>query len=496
MSTTSTISSGTVSNSTGTISSAGVGSGLNVNAIVSQLMAVEDVPLTNLQTAATSIQTTISAFGSVQSALATFQTAVQALTDPGTWSATTGTSSDSSSVTVSTSTNAAAGAYAIQVTNLASAQSTVSSTFASGGSTVGSGTLHIDLGTWSTNQTAFTAQSGSTGMDIAVSATDTLASLTTKINSANAGVTASIVTDATGARLVLTSATTGSANGFRVTAADADGNNTDASGLSALAFDPAGGATTSSITQSGANANATINGLPVSSATNTLSNVMQGLTVNLLKATTSPVQVTVAQDTASITKTINTFVSAYNALTTLLNADTKYDSGTATSGPLQGDSTAVTLQRQLRTILGSASTASTAFTTLSQAGLQVQTDGTLQVNTPALTNALANSTQLKALFSATDLGGPNNSTGNGYATQFASLCHSALGYQGLLTTRVAGLNSSLSQNQTDQANLNVILAATQSRLQKQYSALDTQMSTISTLSSFVTQQIANWNKSS
>ena len=333
-------------------------------------------------------------------------------------------------------------------------------------------------------------------MDIAVSATDTLASLTTKINSANAGVTASIVTDATGARLVLTSATTGSANGFRVTAADADGNNTDTSGLSALAFDPAGGATTSSITQSGANANATINGLPVSSATNTLSNVMQGLTVNLLKATTSPVQVTVAQDTASITKTINTFVSAYNALTTLLNADTKYDSGTATSGPLQGDSTAVTLQRQLRTILGSASTASTAFTTLSQAGLQVQTDGTLQVNTPALTNALANSTQLKALFSATDLGGPNNSTGNGYATQFASLCHSALGYQGLLTTRVAGLNSSLSQNQTDQANLNVILAATQSRLQKQYSALDTQMSTISTLSSFVTQQIANWNKSS
>ena len=491
---TTTVSSGTVSASTGTISSAGIGSGLNVTAIVSQLMAVEDVPLTNLQTAATGIQTTISAFGAVKSDVAAFQTAAQALADPSTWSATVGTSSDSSSVSVSTSTNAAAGAYAVQVQNLASAQSTVSSTFASSSSLVGSGTLHIDLGTWSANQAGFTAQSGSTGVDITVGASDTLASVVSNINAANAGVTASIVTDATGARLVLTSTTTGAANGFRVTAVDSDGTNTDASGLSALAFDPPNGATTSSITQSGANAQATINGLTVTSSTNTLTNVLQGLTVNLLKATTNPVQLTVAPDTKSMTTAVTNFATAYSSMITLLNTDLAYNASTSTAGPLQGDSTAITLQRQLENIAGSVSTASTAFTTLSQIGVQVQTDGTLTVNSTTLANAMNNPSQLKALFANTDPTGNTGSSANGYAQQFLNLTNSVLGYQGLLTTRVSGLSTSLTQNQTDQSNLQVLLAATQARLQAQYSALDSQMASISSLSSFVTQQITTWNK--
>ena len=492
---TSSVTTGSVGN-TGTISSAGVGSGLNVTAIISSLMAVEDIPLTNLQTAATTIQTTISAFGAVQSALSTFQTAAQTLSDPSTWSATTGTSSNSAAATVSTSSNAAPGAYAVQIQNLASSQSTVSGTYASSNSLVGSGTLLIQLGSWSTGQTAFTPQSGSSSATITVNAGDTLATLASNINAASAGVTASIVTDATGARLVLTSATTGASNGFSITASDSVSGDNGTTGLSSLAFDPPAGTTSTSITQSATNANATINGLAVSSATNTLTNVLQGLTVNLLQATTAPVQLTVAADTASITAAVNTFVSSYNSLDTLLNTDTAYSTANSTAGPLQGNMPVETLQRQLQNIMGAASTASTSFTTLSQVGLQIQTDGTLKVNTALLTNAMANTSQLKSLFSATDLTGSELSSGNGYAQQFVSLCNSVLGYDGLISTAVTGLNTDLSQNQKDQANEQTILAATQAQLQAQYSALDTQMSSISTLSQFVQQQITTWNKSS
>jgi len=483
MSTTSTTS------STGSISSTGIGSGLDVNSIISKLMSVEDIPLTNLQTAATSISTSISTYGAVQSAVATFRDAALALTQPGTWSATTGTSSDTTSATVSTGADAVPGNYSIQVQNLAAPQSIVSGFFASSAASVGAGNLHIDLGSWNTPPSAFTAQTGSTGIDIAVSATDTLASLSDKINAAGAGVNASIVTDSTGSRLVLSSRTTGAGNGFRVTATNNDSSNT---ALSALGYDPASGTTGTTLTQSGVDAIATVNGLTVTSATNTLSNVLQGLTVNLLKATTSPVQVSVAQDTGSIKTDITSFVTAYNALAALLATDTKYDASTSTAGPLQGDSTAIALQRQLRNILGSSSSASSAFSTLSQAGLQIQSDGSIKVNDATLTNALANSTQLKSMFATYN---STDSTAAGFAQQFVSLGDSVLGSDGLLTTRVAGLNASLTSNTNDQDNLNVRLTATEARLRAQYTALDTQMSTISTLSSYITQQIANWNKS-
>jgi flagellar hook-associated protein 2 len=482
----------TISSTAGSLSSPGIGSGLDVNAIISKLMSVESAPLYQLQSQQASIQSTISAYGSVKSTMSSFQTAVQALTDPTLWSAKTGTSADPSSVTVATDSTAAAGNYSIAVKHLATTQSTVSGTFASSSATVGSGNLHIDLGGWNADQSAFTAQSGSAGLDISISSTDTLANVASKINSANAGVTAAIVTDSTGSRLVLSSSQTGANNGFRVTATDDDGNNSDAGGLSALAFDPAGGTTASSQTQGASDATATINGLTITSASNTLTNVVQGLTLNLQKESTSPIQVSVAANTQAITAAINNFVTAYNGVSSLLSADLKYDSNSKTSGPLQGDSTAVTLQRQLRNIVGSPSTASGVFSTLSQIGVQVQQDGTLQVNSTALTNAMANLPELKKAFAATSTDG---STGVGFASQLMRYAQAALGSTGLLTTRVAGLNTSLENNEDSQANMNTMLAATQARLQAQYTALDTQMAGIQTLATYVQQQIAQWNKS-
>ena len=465
---------------TGSISSAGIGSGLDVNSIIAGLMKVEQAPLTRLQHQASAIQTTVSAFGALQSAMSTFRDAASALALPSTWNATAGTSTDPSAVSVATGTNASAGNYAVQVQSLAASQSTVSGTFASADALVGAGTLHFDLGSWSAGATAFTAKSGSSGVDIAVTATDTLTTLAAKVNAAGAGVNATVVNDATGSRMVFSSSSTGVDNAFRAT------------GLSGFAYDPAGGATGSTLTQAAANASATINGLAVTSATNNLTNVFAGLTITLSKVTTSPVQVVVAQDAAAIKKSVQIFVDAYNALSSLLSTDLKYDSASKTAGPLQADSAAVTLQRQLRNMVGAPSTASSAFSSVSQAGQQFQADGTLKIDETKLSAALANPVELKKLFTNVDTGNPAN---NGIAINLRSFGNSVLGSDGLLTARISGLNKKLASNQKDQDTLNDRLAATQARLQKQYSALDNQMAGINTLSTYVTQQLANWNKS-
>ncbi len=470
---------------TGSISSLGIGSGLDVTSIISGLMKVEQLPLTALQTKATAIQSTISSFGAVQAAMATFRDAAAALSLPSTWNASAGTSADPSSVSVVATASAASGNYAVQVQSLAASQSTVSGTFASGDALVGAGSLHIDLGSWSTGQAAFTPKTGSIGVDIAVDATDTLATLAGKVNAAGAGVTASVVNDTSGSRLVFSSSTTGTDNAFRITATDGG------SGLAAFGYDPAGGTTATTLTQGAANASATINGLSVSSATNTLTNVLDGLTLTLAKVSSSPVQISVAQDAAAVKKSVQTFVDSYNALSTLLSTDLKYDAATSTAGPLQADSAAATLQRQLRSMIGGPSTSSTAFTTLSQVGLEIQTDGTLKVNDTKLTSALTNTPELKKLFTNVDTANPSN---NGFGIKLRTLGNTVLGGDGLLTARVAGLNSNLARNQKDQDTVSAHIADTQARLQKQYSALDTRMAGISTLSTYITQQIANWNK--
>jgi flagellar hook-associated protein 2 len=468
--------------STGSITSAGVGSGLDVEGIITKLMAIEQRPLTMLQSDATGIQTKISAYGGLQSTMSAFRDAALALGSSTGWSATTGTSADPSSVTVSTGTGAVVGSYALSVQNLATAQSTASGAYTSSLATVGAGTLHIDTGSWSTGQAAFTVVSGSTGVDVTVAATDTLADVRDKINGAAAGVTASIVTDASGARLVISASQTGSANGFRVTSADG--------GLAALTFDPPGGSGATTLTQSGTNANATINGLAVTSASNTLSGVIQGLTLNLVKATTAPVQIGVAQDASGTKTAITNFVTAYNNLAAMLANDVKYDSGSSTAGVLQGDSTAVTLQRQLRNLLGARSSASSAYPTLSQVGLEMQSDGTLKINDAKLTTAMANMPELKKLFAATDLSGGGN---DGFAKRLSNFGDSVLGVGGLLTGRTDSLNASLKTNQKSQDDMNTRLAAIEARMRAQYTALDTQMSTLSTLSTYMTQQITNWN---
>ncbi|HTP71715.1 MAG TPA: flagellar filament capping protein FliD [Burkholderiaceae bacterium] len=476
-----------------TISSPGIGSGLDVNSIVTQLVAIERQPINDLQTQASALQTKLSAFGKVQSYLSTLRDAAAALTSPSTWNQTSGTSSDATSVAVTTDANNRPGSYSVQVTQLAQAQTNISKTYASADDLVGEGTLHIELGTWGTGNT-FTANPAATAVDLSVGPpAKSLAQVRDMINAANAGITATVLSDASGARLVFTSSTTGAANGFRITVADSDGGNVDTSGLSALAFDPSVGTVTMSQALAAANASALINGAPVSSATNTLTNVVDGMTLQLQRVTTSPVQITTASDKDAIQQKIQDFVKAYNDINNELATDTKYDADTKTAGTLQGDSAAVSLRYALRNMLGGTSAASTAFTRLADIGFDVQRDGTISVNSTKLDNALANLGELKKLFSNTDTVTPAN---NGFATLFRQFGDQALGVDGALSARTDGIRQSISRNEDRQAELEVRVSQTEDRLRKQYTALDAQMGQLQSLSTYVTQQMSILSNSS
>jgi len=468
------------------MSSAGIGSGLDVESIVTKLMAIERQPVANLQTRASTIQTEISAFGSLQSSVAGFRDAAQALTNSSTWGATTATSSDNGSVGVSTGSGAHAGSYSVSVQNLASAQSVASQSYASSSAVIGEGGLTIDVGAWDVGQPGFAARATINAMSIPISATDTLRDVRDKINAANAGVTASIVTDSSGARLVLTSSATGVNNGFSVTGTG---------GAAALTYDASDGSSPMTRTQTASDAQATVNGLAITSASNTLTDVVQGLTLNLSKVTTGSVQLNVVQDNDSIKKSIQTFVKAYNSLASQLATLTKYDAATKTAGTLQGDSTAVGLQRQMRSLLTNATSASSAFSSLSDVGIEIQSTGQLTVNDTKLSSALGNLPELKKLF-ANNPASTIDTSQIGIAQRLSDFGDQEIGTDGALTTRTSGLNTSLANNQKNQDAINQRLTNTEARIRAQYTALDTQMASMSALSTYITQQVANWSRTS
>ena len=480
---------------TGTISSAGIGSGLDVSSIVSSLMAVEKLPLNKLQTTATTMQTKLSAFGQMQSLVSAFRDAASALTKTDAYAATTAASSDPTAVSAGSTTSAVPGTYSVSVSALSATQSTVSASgqFTSDAGVVGTGSLTLTLGTWSAGQTAFTAKPGSTSVVIPIGASEnTLAGIRDKINAADAGVSATIVTDATGSRLALQSSNGGADNGFRIGVSDSDGNNTDAAGLSRLAFDPPAGAGRMTLTQSAANTQASINGIAVTTSGNTLTDVVGGISFSLGKVTATPVTVTVTRNTDAVKAQLTSFVAAYNALTGFLASATQYDAGTKKAALLQGDATTTSLQNQLRSTIGQPGTASTAFTTLSDIGVEFQKDGTLKLNDTKVAAALKKLPELTKAMTAVNVTTPAD---NGFAKKIAGWADGLLGTDGSLTGKTKSIQSQISANQKDQDKFNDRLAAIESRIRAQYTALDATMSNANALSKYVTQQITTWNKS-
>ena len=472
------------------ISSAGIGSGLDVASIVTQLMAVEKTPLQQMQTEASKIQSKLSAYGKVQSYVSALRDASLNLTKSDTWGSTSASSGDSSVFTATTTSAATAGSYSLTVQQMASAQTVASAAWPASVSTVGSGVLRLELGSWAAGQTGFTPKSTDSTVDVTVAATDTLADVRDKINAAKSGVMASIVNDTSGARLVLRSSETGAENAFRVTATDDDGNDTDANGLSALAFDPSVGANAMVQSQGALNAIAKINGLSVNSSSNLLTDVIDGVTIKLGKVSSTPVDLSVTSNTESIKTAVTAFADAYNNLSKYLADQTKYNADAKTGATLQGDSGTNALRAAMRGIVGGTSGVSGAFQRLAEVGLDPQSDGSLKVNATKLDSALVKLADVKALFANKDASTDAN---NGFAVSMQKWGDSLLSFDGSLTTRSSSLQRQIAANTKKQESFNERLTGVEARIRAQYTALDTQMAKLNSLSTYMTQQITAMN---
>lgn len=471
-----------------TISSLGIsGSGLD-ETVITKLMAVERQPIAQLSTKTEGLKTQLSAFGKVQSALSTLRDAAAKLTKPDTWGGSLATSSDATAVSVTAGSGAPVGTNTISVSQLASSQTLAGSTrYASSAAVVGEGSLTIQLGAWGTDtdgNTTFTDKADTAAVTINIDASNnTLGGMRDAINAAGAGVTASIVNDASGSRLVLRSTNSGETNGFRI---DAGG------GLADLGYDPRVGVSAMIQTLPAQNARALINGVEVSSESNLLKQAIDGLNITLLKTTSVPASIAVSQDKDSIKKVITDFTTAYNAVNALLREQTKYDAGSKAAGTLQGDSTAIAVQNQLRAIIGGTTTLSGATGRLAQIGIAAGTDGNLVTTDAKLTTALGDLDTLKTLFMGTDSTG--NTSNDGFAQRLRSYVDGALSTDGRLSSRQTGLQKQISNNDKRSSELEDRVAQTEQRLRARYSALDKQMSQLSGLSSYVTQQLEQLNK--
>lgn len=390
------------------ISSPGIGSGLDINSIVSQLMAAERQPLNALVQREQKYQAQLSAFGKVKSALATFQSAVGGLSGDK-FRALSATPSDSSVFTASAGAAAAPGRHSVEVTQLAQSHKLATAGFASATSSIGNGTLTIQFGSYDSGTNSFTQNADKASASITIDASnDSLAGIRDAINAANAGVRASIINDgsAAGYRLVLTSTDSGAANSLRITVNDGDGNNVDSSGLSQLAFDPeAAAGSGKNLTQAAAARNAllTLDGIAISKSSNTVTDAIPGVTLNLARTNAGqPASLDIGRDATAVSEAVQSFVKAYNDANQTLKELTAYNSSTKQGAILQGDATMRMLQSQLRSVLNTAIGSSGAFTTLSQIGVGFQKDGTLALDTAKLQTAITGHfDDIASLFAAT-----------------------------------------------------------------------------------------------
>lgn len=473
-----------------TISSPGVGTnGLDVKSIISQLVTLEKRPLDTLKLQAATVNTKISAFGQIKSLVSTLQDAAGKLTSVTGWNGVATTWSDSKFVSATAVGGTLPTTFSVEVQSLAKAQATASAALLPVGGALGSGTLRLELGKWSVAPASFTPGSGQP-VDITISASDKLSDVASKINGANAGVTASVLSDASGERLLLRSKSTGEEFGFRLSVME-DGDtdpqsagNTDATGLSRLV----NGAT---VTQAAANAKATVNGIAVSSATNTFASTISGVTFKAEQVTTAPIDITVSKDNSAIQSNIDGFVKAYNAINQLLQDATKYDAATKSAGLLQGDSTAVALQNSLRNAIQSVTTGGGAFQRLADIGITQQLGGDLVVDSSKLTKALSeNPDDVKNLFRNTGGG-----AADGIAVQLKALTTNLLSNDGFFKSKDATLQLSLKRNSQDQTRVNEKVEAFEKRITQRYNALDAQLSSLNGLNAYISQQVTAWNKS-
>ena len=394
------------------------GQGIDVSSLVNQILAKGSGQLTEWQSEQYTLQSQASALNTVNNDLTNLATAITALSDPlGAITSQAATSSNSSVLTATALTTAIPGTHSIAVTNVASAGTVYSDEFSGGASgsilpSASSGEIDLQIGGSSSTPISITITKG---------INDTLTSLAKDINSRNLGVNASVVTDANGSRLALVSQSTGTPGALAITS-----NNTS------LTFAAPSG---------GANAVLSIDGIPYSSATNTITGAIPGVTLNLAGGSSgNPVQVTVGPDATQATTAVNNFVTAYNQVISDINTQFTVNTATNSEGPLGSDSSLRQLQSSLMKDITYAIPGGGAYSGLAGLGISMNDDGTLSVDSSQLNSALSSNPSAFVSFF-------QNATQTGFADTF----HKDLID---LTSPTRGvLNLDLAQNKAQQQDL-------------------------------------------
>lgn len=397
------------------ISVGGIGSGLDVNGLVQQLVDAEKQPATRrLDLREARLQAELSSFGTFKGALAKFKDTTIGLSNSLTFNSRSVTSSNSDIVSASASSIADEGSYSVEVQQLAQKQTvaTAAGEFQDLTDTVGTGTLTLNFG--STDYTAadpdavppvaesyaFTADPDRQSVDITIDENNnTLQGVRDAINDADAGVTASIVNDGDGYRLLVTADDSGANNSVQIEVADDDGDNTDAAGLSRMAFNDS--ATNMLQTVEAQDALLSVNGLAVSSESNSVSGVIDGVTLKLKEAAIGSVQtISVSRDTGKAKSAIEGFVAAYNEFMQTVESVSGYDEEKQQGAVLIGDSTIRGVVSQLRRELSEPLPHQGAtYRTLASVGITTNRDGTLSLDAERLDTALeSNPAEVGALF--------------------------------------------------------------------------------------------------
>lgn len=364
----------------------GLNQGLNVQQTVAALVAAAEQPLTQLQNEETNYKNQQSAAQNVNTLLGNLQTAILALQDPaGGLSDTAATSSNNSIVTATSTPGASSGTHTVTVTSLATTSAYDTGALASGTTAISPGSFSLQVGSNSPVTVTVSSANNNT----------TLNTLASYINSQNYGVTANVVTDANGARLGIVSNTSGAPGNLSIT-----GNTTS------LAFNQ---------TVTGANSSINVDGVPLNTTSNTVTGAIPDVTLNLTGTSSNPATVTVGADTTQASTPINNFVSAYNAVVQAINTQFTYTQGATSQPALFSDSSLQSLQQSLYNDVNfSLSGSNGGFNTLASLGITVQQDGTLQVDSGTLNNAISsNPNAVQTFFQQ------NNGT-NGFAVNFGN----------------------------------------------------------------------------
>lgn len=453
------------------ISTLGIGSGLDLSNILDSLTTAEKASLKPISTQQTAYTAKLSAYGTLKSSLTAFQTANTALNSADLFSASKASSS-SSAFSATTSSGAVAGKYSINVTQLASAQT-------------------LTAGEQNDNKTAI-ASADSTitfqpaGADakpvtITLAAGDSsLTGIRDAINKADAGVTASIIKTGEGAyRLSMTSTKTGEDHAMTVSV----------SGDSALEsyLATSGGNLTESVAAK--NAELTVNNVAIESSSNNISDALEGITLNLTDVTSVNQSLTITQDISKASNAVSAWVDAYNALQDNFSSLTKYtavDAGTdaqdSKNGALLGDNTLRTIQTQLKGLLTNNSSTS-AYKTLAQIGVTSNpTSGKLELDKTKLDAALAKDPDgVKEMII-----GDGKATG--ITTQINTNITGWLSKTGILQAATDGVSKTLN-NLTESFNAaSKRIDASIARYKAQFTNLDKMMSQLNSTSDYLTTQ--------